>query len=414
MPRIHMLTRLLNTNINDRLFASASAGSVSRKFRSALPACTALVLLGCGGDGGDASAPPPPAPTISTQPGDQTVPMGRTATYSVKATGDSLTYQWFNNGKAIAGATSSTYVTPDTAFTDDGSKYTVTVSNARGTVTSNAAGITVTARAPATDDLRFQLVDAPATLNGWNGVGVGSSIYESLGASYSNAVGTPLWIYTPGCCGEYLEVPTTAQNVGTGYAGGPYATFADDVTDPASSLQTFMGEGVSVVNSVVLDPTDGTYFVSFRHAPSQSDYPLTMKTVAHADLADAVEQQGSSGSVVTALSLDSNGQITFLAYAWTADTTTVYETQVVTTSPDQAADAASSLAQQGYIITATGIADAGGDYVMVGTRVAGDTMARPFMVVPSEKPFTPLQQQGYAIVAVVSEGSFMWTSFGER
>jgi hypothetical protein len=78
------------------------------------------------------------------------------------AAGSSQQYQWAKNGAAIAGATGSTYVTPATAFADTGSSFTVTVSNSAGSVTSNAASLTVTARAPMADDLRFQQVDAPS------------------------------------------------------------------------------------------------------------------------------------------------------------------------------------------------------------------------------------------------------------
>lgn len=390
--------------------------SLAHTLQRALPACTALALLGCGGGGASSPPPPPAAPAITAQPAAQSVPIGRPATYSVTATGASITYQWLDNGKPIAGATSSTYVTPDTASIDNGSQFTVTVTNPGGSVTSSPAGLTVTARAPATADLRFQFVDSPATLNGWGneGLPLGSAINSQLIASYSNAIGTPLWIYTANCCGEYLEAQTAAQNTGVGYGGGAYATFVNDLTQPSSLLQTSMGEGASIVNSLVLDPTDGNYLLSWVHDPAQTDYTLAMQSVAPASLADAVALQGNAGSVVTALSLDSNGQITFLAYAWAADTTTVYETQVVTTSPDQATATASNLAQQGYIITATGLADTSGDYVMVGTRVAGDTMARSFMSIPSGASPAPLGQQGYAVVAVVSEGSFAWTYLGER
>ena len=48
-------------------------------------------------------------PTITTQPQNQTVAQGGTATFSVAATaGNPLTYQWFKDGLALAGATSAT------------------------------------------------------------------------------------------------------------------------------------------------------------------------------------------------------------------------------------------------------------------------------------------------------------------
>ena len=74
--------------------------------------------------------------------------MGLSATFAVTATGTSLQYQWQKSGADIAGATGSSYATPPATFTDTGSSYTVTVSNADGMVTSNAASLTVTTRGP--------------------------------------------------------------------------------------------------------------------------------------------------------------------------------------------------------------------------------------------------------------------------
>jgi hypothetical protein len=85
-------------------------------------------------------------PVISAQPASQTVSVGQTATFSVTATGSgSLTYQWKKNGASISGATSASYATPATAASDNGASFTVTVTGTSGSVTSNAATLTVNA-----------------------------------------------------------------------------------------------------------------------------------------------------------------------------------------------------------------------------------------------------------------------------
>ncbi|MCX8521237.1 MAG: immunoglobulin domain-containing protein, partial [Rhodoferax sp.] len=91
----------------------------------------------------------PVAPSITSQPDNQSVITGSSATFSVAATGSApLTYQWKKNDTNIAGATSSTYTTPATSIEDSGAVFTVVVSNSAGKATSNTATLTVSA-APA-------------------------------------------------------------------------------------------------------------------------------------------------------------------------------------------------------------------------------------------------------------------------
>ena len=86
----------------------------------------------------------PVAPTITTQPANQTVAAGQTATFSVVATGTApLTYQWQKNGSAISGATATSYTTPVTTTADSGELFRVVVTNSAGNVTSNSATLTV-------------------------------------------------------------------------------------------------------------------------------------------------------------------------------------------------------------------------------------------------------------------------------
>jgi hypothetical protein len=91
------------------------------------------------------------APTITTQPANQSVTVGQTATFSVTATGTApLSYQWQKNNANIAGATSSSYTTPATVASDNGATFDVIVSNAIGSVTSTTATLTVTAATAST------------------------------------------------------------------------------------------------------------------------------------------------------------------------------------------------------------------------------------------------------------------------
>src|SRR5437868_12523105 len=67
-----------------------------------------------------------PPPSIKTQPTNQMVTVGQSATFAVVATGTHpLLYQWQKNGAAISGATGASYTTPLTTATDDGTQFTV-------------------------------------------------------------------------------------------------------------------------------------------------------------------------------------------------------------------------------------------------------------------------------------------------
>jgi len=118
-------------------------------FRNLIFLIGALLFVSCGGGSSYNTTPPgqtATAPMITTQPVNMSVAVGATATFTVVASGTGpLTYQWQKNGNAIAGATSASYTTAAAQSTDDGTKYSVTVSNSAGSATSNNATLSVTA-----------------------------------------------------------------------------------------------------------------------------------------------------------------------------------------------------------------------------------------------------------------------------
>jgi hypothetical protein len=111
-----------------------------------------------------ASADIAAAPLITTQPADQTVNLGQTATFSVVATGTApLSYQWSKNGSPIAGATAAAYVSPATAATDNGATFSVLVTNAVGDAASSSATLTVNSPPVITTQPTQQTVPAGQT-----------------------------------------------------------------------------------------------------------------------------------------------------------------------------------------------------------------------------------------------------------
>jgi sugar lactone lactonase YvrE len=82
-------------------------------------------------------------PTISTQPVAQSLLGGQALTLSVAASGDPApTFQWKKDSVAIASATSATYTVANAQASDAGS-YTVAITNAAGSVTSNPVTVAV-------------------------------------------------------------------------------------------------------------------------------------------------------------------------------------------------------------------------------------------------------------------------------
>lgn len=105
------------------------------------------------------------APVIVTQPVAQSVAVGAGVTLSVTATGSgTLAYQWRKGGVAIDGATASSYTIAG-ATVNDGGSYDVVVTNANGSVTSNAVTLSVT------------LVTSSSTL--------GSAVYDAAVVFYN-------------------------------------------------------------------------------------------------------------------------------------------------------------------------------------------------------------------------------------
>ena len=104
-----------------------------------------LFMIGCGsGSSGGGGNPVPPS--ITTEPTNQTVDVGKTATFTVGASGTApLSYQWVNGSTHanIAGATSSSYTTPPTTLADNGSTFFAVVTNAAGAANSMTVTLTV-------------------------------------------------------------------------------------------------------------------------------------------------------------------------------------------------------------------------------------------------------------------------------
>ena len=118
----------------------------------------------------ESQTPDVTAPSITTQPGNATVKVGETATFTIAVNGTDLTYQWQidrNDGNRwvnIDGATAAIYTTSTVDINCSGFKYQCVVSNSAGTDTSNTAVLTVMENTtPAPDSVDYEILDGANT-----------------------------------------------------------------------------------------------------------------------------------------------------------------------------------------------------------------------------------------------------------
>jgi hypothetical protein len=136
---------------------NATSGAITGTPLASAP--TATYTVTATNSGGNATStltltvndPPPIAPSFTTQPAPQAVTAPATATFSAAVSGTPTpTLQWqrsVNGGTTwvdLAGATSSSYMTPATTGTDNGTQFRVVATNTAGSLVSAAATLTVT------------------------------------------------------------------------------------------------------------------------------------------------------------------------------------------------------------------------------------------------------------------------------
>ncbi len=254
----------------------------------------------------------PTVPVITSQPVNQTVTSGQTASFSVTATANvPLTYQWYDNGVPISGATSSTYTTPATSTTDSGSNFTVTVGDSAGSVTSSPGTLTVNAPpavAPViTTPPANQTVTAGQTASfSVIATGTGPLMYQwfkngsAIGGATSSSYTTPATV--SGDSGSLFTV--TVTNTAGSATGGPATLTVNTppvITTPPANQTVNVGQTASF--SVVASGTAPLTYQWFKNGTAiggatSSSY-MTSATVS-----------GDSGSLFTVTVTNSVGSAT--------------------------------------------------------------------------------------------------------
>lgn len=191
------------------------------------------------------------APKITTQPSNQTLFVGGSATFTVSATGTPPpVYQWKKNGQNIPGAINATLTLSNLQSTD-AANYTVTVSNLVGNVTSAVAILVVNAF---TVDISLTrgTIQFPNKYTGWT-IGGGAA---------TNFVAYPAgsgWTVGGGAATNFVAVPP-GWSVGGGSATN-FIALAPGWTRGGGSLRDYVAlppgwstGGGSLANYVALPP----------------------------------------------------------------------------------------------------------------------------------------------------------------
>ncbi|RYE19874.1 MAG: T9SS type A sorting domain-containing protein, partial [Sphingobacteriales bacterium] len=154
-----------------------------------------------------------PAGTITTQPASTTACDGGTATFSVVATGNNLTYQWEistdggTTWTAVPGATSATVTAPVTAAMNNGQVRVIINGDCTTGLTSTAATLTVTTAAAITTQ--------PTAVSGCEGTDATFSVAATNATGYQWQVSTDGGTTFTDIAGETNATLTLAAVSGT-------------------------------------------------------------------------------------------------------------------------------------------------------------------------------------------------------
>ena len=251
-----------------------------------------------GAPGFEDISPPAQGPSITTQPESQEIESGASASLTIAASGDDLSYQWYegNSGDTaspIAGATGSTFTTSTlTASTN----FWVQVSNPDGTADSDTAVITVAAPA------------VPLVLDGSGDI-AGENIQHPNGNVFDQILLTGETIQLQAKPGQITRVSFMDENediVQVEFSGvGNFTVTLDPATFLPPALPPRYNQEVEYVTgkpSVVIDGADSSTFFSIFtvgsiNAVNQALFPEGQVYDAQADvtLVEVVNSTGMGG-----------------------------------------------------------------------------------------------------------------------
>jgi alpha-tubulin suppressor-like RCC1 family protein len=256
------------------------------------------------------------APSISVQPAAQTIVAGQNISFAVTATGTTLAYQWqrstdggttFNNE---AGATNATLTLTAVPLANNTHRFRVVVSNSAGSVTSNAALLTVNAAqsvpafstqpanqsviVPNTATFAVVVTGSPSPTLQWQ-------LSTNAGVSFADIVGATASSYT---------TPATVA----GDSGNQYRVVATNASGATTSTAATLTVNLSAAPSFTTQPVNATIVAGqaaqFTVAASGTPTPTLQWQLSTDNGTTWSNITGETGTTFTALNvaLANNGR----------------------------------------------------------------------------------------------------------
>jgi large repetitive protein len=308
------------------------------------------------------------APTITTQPANQTVTAGANVTFTVAASGTGpLSYQWQKDTVNLTGATSATLTLSGVTSANAGS-YRAVVSNSGGSATSAAATLAVnpaTAAPAITTQPANQTVTAGANVSftvAASGTAPLSYQWQKNAVNLAGATRATLTLssVTSANAGSYRAMVSNS-------AGSATSAGATLVVNPAPALSISLASPIN--DAVYSTPANVPLAVTVSGGTLASvayfDDTNLLDIVTDAPFAMTASNMVAGGHVLTAIATDAAGE--------TATSESVSITITSTTPPGSGAPVVSMVAPRNgatfgspaRILLTANAADAGGRIVQV-------------------------------------------------
>lgn len=176
------------------------------------------------------------SPAITSEPASRTVMSGQTATFSLSAKGQGLTYAWYKDGTLLPSSNAPSYTTAAATMADDQAQFWCVVSNGHPPdATSAHVTLTVT---PAASSFKA----SSQSLSLGEGVILTYAFETSATATLKKGAAAPVAVTSGGSTVDYPAASTTYTLAVS--AGGATSTFALPVT-----VKAYTPKNAYIVNS---------------------------------------------------------------------------------------------------------------------------------------------------------------------